>query len=189
MWQLLHQTTSVYYQAFRMTIRSSCLKTDGIVAINGSILTLDLKKLASNKWLNLAILQGFVDLLNNYHSETASMVLNNLLAFNKADNFYIESHICGNQVCFITFIINIGRDFKETFMASSEEPGCTLANITVCRYHSKQVVLLLYSGMGSSNGSCIHRERHPWSIINWVAFGEKTSPREVSCSQPTKYEP
>ena len=95
---------------------------DGIVVINDTILTSDLMKLTGNRWLNLAIMQGFVDLFNDNHSETATFILNDLLAFNK-ENVQKESRFCGKQIRFFTFIINVGGDIKETFVASAEEPG------------------------------------------------------------------
>ena len=97
--RLEHQTMSVYHHALWRTIKKLLLENrDGRVAINGSILTSELKKLTSNKWLNhLGILQGSIGLLNNNHSETASIVLNDLLAFNKADNLHIECHISASK--------------------------------------------------------------------------------------------
>ena len=63
----------------------------GSIAINDTILTSDFKKLTGNKWLNhLGIIQGSIGLLNDNHSETATIVLNNLLAFIK-DNSHLTS--------------------------------------------------------------------------------------------------
>ena len=95
---------------------------DGSLVVNDTILTSDLMKLTGNKWLNLALVQGFVDLRNAYHSETAIFVLNDLLLFNE-EKLQKESHFYGKQLRFITFIINVGGNIKETFLATPKKPG------------------------------------------------------------------
>ena len=95
---------------------------DGCVVVNDTILASDLMKLTGNKWLNLALVQGFVDLRNDYHSETVIFVLNDLMLFND-EKLRNESHFYGKQLRFITFIINVGGNIKETFVATPKKPG------------------------------------------------------------------
>ena len=95
---------------------------DGSVVFNDTILASDLMKLTGNKWLNLALVQGFVDLLNDYHSETAIFVLNDLMLFND-EKLRKESQLYGKQLRFITFIINVGGNIKETFVTTPMKPG------------------------------------------------------------------
>ena len=95
--------------------------SDGKVVINKTILASDLACLACDNWLNLATIQGFVDLLNDQSTETAIFVLNNLIGLNKKQ-LQALTYTLG-KVNYITFIVNIGGNLKETFVAQPDKPG------------------------------------------------------------------
>ena len=96
--------------------------SDGKVVVNKTILASDLACLACDNWLNLATIQGFVDLLNHQSTETAIFVLNNLIGLNEKQLQTLPNS--RRKVNYITFIVNIGGNLKETFVAKPDKPGC-----------------------------------------------------------------
>ena len=96
--------------------------SDGKVVVNKTILASDLACLACDNWLNLATIQGFVDLLNDQSTETAIFVLNNLIGLNEKQLQALPNS--RRKVNYITFIVNIGGNLKETFVAKPDKPGC-----------------------------------------------------------------
>ena len=95
--------------------------SDGKVVVNKTILASDLACLACDNWLNLATIQGFVDLLNDQSTEAAVFVLNNLIGLNEKQLQALPNS--RRKVNYITFIVNIGGNLKETFVAKPDKPG------------------------------------------------------------------
>lgn len=96
--------------------------SDGKVVVNKTILASDLACLACDNWLNLATIQGFVDLLNDQSTKTAIFVLNNLIGLTK-EQLQALAYSC-IRMNYITFIVNVGENLKETFVAKPDKPGC-----------------------------------------------------------------
>ena len=85
--------------------------SDGKVVVNKTILASDLACLACDNWLNLATIQGFVDLLNDQNTETAIFVLNNLIGLNEKQLQALPNS--RRKVNYIMFIVNIGGNLKK----------------------------------------------------------------------------
>ena len=99
---------------------------DDKVVINKGILTSDLATLTSNRWLNIAMINGFIDLLNAHHRNTmtAAFMLNDLPILNDVDlQRHARSVIRGKQIKAIVFIINVAGGIKETDVATPNKPG------------------------------------------------------------------
>ena len=101
---------------------------DDKVVINKGILTSDLATLTSNRWLNIAMINGFIDLLNAHHHNTmtAAFMLNDLPILKDVDlQRHARSVIRGKQIKAIVFIINVASGIKETDVATPKynKPG------------------------------------------------------------------
>lgn len=97
------------------------------VVINTGILTSDLANLTSNRWLNIAMINGFIHLLNAHHHNTMTAVfmLNDLLMLNDVDlQRHARSVMRGKQIKAIVFIINVAGGNKKTDVATPNKPGC-----------------------------------------------------------------
>ena len=95
------------------------------VVINTGILTSDLANLASNRWLNIAMINGFIHLLNAHHHNTMTAVfmLNDLLMLNDVDlQRHARSVMRGKQIKAIVFIINVAGGIKKTDVATPNKP-------------------------------------------------------------------
>ena len=96
------------------------------VVINTGILTSDLANLTSNRWLNIAMINGFIHLLNAHHHNTMTAVfmLNDLLMLNDVDlQRHARSVMRGKQIKAIVFIINVAGGIKKTDVATPNKPG------------------------------------------------------------------
>ena len=99
---------------------------DDKVVINKGILTSDLTTLTSNRWLNIAMINGFIDLLNAHHHNTMTAVfmLNDLLILNDVDlQRHARSVMRGKQIKAIVFIFNVAGGIKKTDVATPNKPG------------------------------------------------------------------
>ncbi|CAH3198945.1 unnamed protein product [Porites evermanni] len=99
---------------------------DDKVVINTGILTSDLANLTSNRWLNIAMINGFIDLLNAHHHNTMTAVfmLNDLLMLKDVDlQRHARSVMRGKQIKAIVFIINVAGGIKKTDVATPNKPG------------------------------------------------------------------
>ena len=82
--------------------------------------------LTSNRWLNIAMINGFIDLLNVHHHNTMTAVfmLNDLLLLNDVDlQRHARSVMRGKQIKAIVFIINVAGGIKKTDVATPNKPG------------------------------------------------------------------
>ena len=111
-----HQRKTAFFRIF--------LNTDGRVVLNGNILTSDLSVLTGNNWLNLSIIQGFLDIINEQSTDTKAFILNSLIGL-KGNLFedQLKKYAKGT-VRFFTFIICVGGNIAETFLGSSYHQGC-----------------------------------------------------------------
>ena len=99
---------------------------DDKVVINKGILTSDLATLTSNRWLNIAMINGFIDLLNAHHHNTMTAVfmLNDLLILNNVGlQRHARSVMRGKQIKAIVFVINVAGGIKKTDVAIPNKPG------------------------------------------------------------------
>ena len=99
---------------------------DDKVVINKGILTSDLATLTSNRWLNIAMINGFTDLLNAHHHNTMTAVfmLNDLLILNDVGlQGHARSVMRGKQIKAIFFVINVAGGIKKTDAAIPNKSG------------------------------------------------------------------
>ena len=99
---------------------------DDKVVIKTGILTSHLANLTSNRWLNIAMINGFIDLLNAHlhNTMTAVFMLNDLLMLNDVDlQRHARSVMLGKQIKAIVFIINVAGGIKKTDVATPNKPG------------------------------------------------------------------
>ena len=97
---------------------------DGRVVLNRTILASDLSVLAGNKWLNLTVIQGFLDILNGQSIDTKAFILNSLTG--------LEENVLEDQlkkhakktVKYFTFVICVGGNITETFLGTPYHQGC-----------------------------------------------------------------
>ena len=92
--------------------------TDDKVVLGKEIIASDLSCLTSNGWLTLSMMREFVELFNKQSSETLVLVLNDLIGL---ERIQITKLLAKEK---ITFIMNIGRNGTETFVAKPEKQGC-----------------------------------------------------------------
>ena len=98
--------------------------TDDKVVLNRTILASDLSVLTVNKWLNLSIIQGFLDIVNEQSTDTKAFILNSLIGL-KGDLPEDQLKKCAKKtVRFFTFVICVGGNISETFLGTPYHPGC-----------------------------------------------------------------
>ena len=98
--------------------------TDDKVVLNRTILASDLSVLTVNKWLNLSIIQGFLDIVNEQSTDTKAFILNSLIGL-KGDLLEDQLKKCAKKtVRFFTFVICVGGNISETFLGTPYHPGC-----------------------------------------------------------------
>lgn len=72
----------------------------------------------------LSVIQGFVDLLNNQNSETLIFVLTNLVGLKQDQLRCMVAKERGKQIKYLSFIVNVGIDNKETYVAKPGKRKC-----------------------------------------------------------------
>ena len=91
--------------------------TDDKVVLNRTILASDLSVLTVNKWLNLSIIQGFLDIANEQSTDTKAFILNSLIGL-KGDLPEELKKCAKKTVRFFTFVICVGGNISETFLGT-----------------------------------------------------------------------
>ncbi len=93
------------------------------VVYGKSVLSSDLANLTCNRWLNMCILQQFVEMLNQNNKITKTFLLNNLIWGTPQDQPLFCEESVGN--CrHLSFILNVGMEDCSTFLATPQRPGC-----------------------------------------------------------------
>ena len=99
--------------------------SDGKVVLNKTILASDLATLTGSNWLNLSVIQGVLDLVNNQSSGSCqAFLLNNLIGLTGSQLQGLVGRKDDKQLKFLTFIVNVGGNITETFVGTPHKPGC-----------------------------------------------------------------
>lgn len=97
--------------------------SDSTVVLNRTILPSDLATLTGCTWLGLAVIQGVLDIINTQSSDTRAFILNDLIGLTGSQlQKLVETKSAKTN--FFTFIVNVGGDINETFVATPSKPGC-----------------------------------------------------------------
>ena len=98
--------------------------TDDKVVLGKEIIASHMSCLTSNGWLTLSMMREFVELFNKQSSETLVLVLNDLTGLERIQITKLLAKEKRKHIKRLTFIMNIGRNGTETFVAKPEKQGC-----------------------------------------------------------------
>lgn len=123
---------------------------DSKIILGKATLLSDLTILSSNNWVNIGIIQGFIELINanSYNAKTAAFILNDLIPLSKMDKKVDVYHSVGltdQKHC-----AHCTYDYGHT-RCHTQEPGSVPLDTAISRYSSKQVVLLFALGWAPPN--------------------------------------
>ena len=104
---------------------------DGKVVLGNEIIASDLSCLTSDGWLTLSMMKGFVELFNKQSSETLVLVLNDLIGLERNHITKLLAKEKGKRIKRLTFIVNVGRNGTETFIAKPGKRRCHWAIIYI----------------------------------------------------------
>jgi hypothetical protein len=100
--------------------------TDDKVVLGKTILASDLSTLTASGWLSLPIILQYAEILNNQDSETRVVVLNHYIGLEKnlvgKPKWLTQKQ--GKSMKYQTFIINVGGNTNQTFVAKPGKKGC-----------------------------------------------------------------